>query len=120
MQLHNQSASYSSELKSSSQALRYFLLLELLLYFECFFGGETDDLLMQGFLRGVTSISSSDSSLLLVLLILEAEVHVLLELPKKEQISMLKRENLLVQSGKTGTSLQMCGCPKGLGLYTAL
>ena len=57
---------------------------------------------------------------LLVLLILEAEVDGLLELPKKEQISMLKRENLFVQSGKTGTSLQMCGCVKALGLYTAL
>ena len=86
--------------------------------FECFFGG--DDLRMQGFLLGLTSISSSDSSLLLVLLILEANVDDLLGLPKKERISILKREILLVQYDITGTLLQMCGCPKALGLYSAL
>ena len=74
---------------------------------------------MQVFLLGVTSLYSSDSLLLLVLLILEADVDGLLELPKKEQISMLKREGVLLQSGKNGTSLQMCSCPKASGLYTA-
>ena len=75
---------------------------------------------MQGFLLGITSISFSDSSLVLVLLILEADVDGLLELSKKERISMLKRESLPLQSSKTGTSVQKCSCHKAVGLYTAI
>ena len=65
---------------------RYFLVLDVDRVFERFLG--STGLLDEGALLGLTSISSSDSTSLLLMLLVLA-VDVLVELAKKERISAM-------------------------------
>ena len=84
----SQSTSYSSQVKSFSHLFWYFLLLLVLVvwYFDCFFECSLSGILIQDFLLGGMSLSSS---LLLSLLLRATDVDGVLELKKYDLISIL-------------------------------